>query len=206
MDIYLTDKYNNRIRFPLLPETISVNESSKYQSYDLMDIGEVKLPAGENLPVISWVGVLPGEARKNDPYIHGNWTHPKEIVSTLSQFRSSEEKVTLLITETPINKYVYIDEFQVTYEGFAVDSRYSIILSEAKDLNVATEMAAAPQSVSRPAPKPSNTYTVVRGDCLWNIAIKFYGKGSLYTRIYEANKSQIKDPHWIYPGQVFVIP
>lgn len=50
------------------------------------------------------------------------------------------------------------------------------------------------------------TYTVKKGDCLWNIAKKFYGNGSAYTKIYDANTKKIADPHWIYPGQVFVIP
>jgi nucleoid-associated protein YgaU len=49
-------------------------------------------------------------------------------------------------------------------------------------------------------------HTVKKGDCLWNIAKKYYGDGRLYTKIYEANKDKIKDPHWIYPKQVFLIP
>lgn len=64
---------------------------------------------------------------------------------------------------------------------------------------------------TKPAPKPSKpaprrTYTVVRGDCLWKIAQRFYGRGTLWPRIYDANRSKIKNPHWIYPGQKFVIP
>lgn len=50
------------------------------------------------------------------------------------------------------------------------------------------------------------TYTVKKGDCLWNIAKKFYGKGSAYTKIYDANTNKIANPNLIYPGQVFVIP
>jgi len=46
----------------------------------------------------------------------------------------------------------------------------------------------------------------VKGDCLWNIAQRFYGQGALWPRIFDANRSQIKDPHWIFPGQRFVIP
>lgn len=61
-------------------------------------------------------------------------------------------------------------------------------------------------------------YTVKRGDCLWNISKKFYGKGSLWKKIYNANKSTIEkaakkhgrksssNGHWIYPGTVLVIP
>ena len=58
-------------------------------------------------------------------------------------------------------------------------------------------------------PKASSakrTYTVKRGDCLWNIAKRFYGNGAKYTRIYDANTNKIANPNLIYPGQVFVIP
>ncbi|HKI77614.1 MAG TPA: LysM peptidoglycan-binding domain-containing protein [Ignavibacteriaceae bacterium] len=51
-------------------------------------------------------------------------------------------------------------------------------------------------------------YTVVRGDCLWNIAKKneFYGNGFAWPNIYKANRDKIKDPDLIYPKQVFKIP
>lgn len=64
--------------------------------------------------------------------------------------------------------------------------------------------AEAPRDTSS-APTAS-TYTVVRGDCLWNIAKRLYGNGALYTKIYEANRDKIKSPNLIYPGQVLTIP
>ena len=46
-----------------------------------------------------------------------------------------------------------------------------------------------------------------KGDCLWNIAKKFYGPGAKYTVIYNANKGVIgSNPNLIYPGQVYTIP
>lgn len=51
-----------------------------------------------------------------------------------------------------------------------------------------------------------NAMSVVKkGDCLWNIALREYGRGSAYVIIFEANKSQIKNPDMIYVGQVFNI-
>ncbi|MDR2098911.1 MAG: LysM peptidoglycan-binding domain-containing protein [Rickettsiales bacterium] len=47
---------------------------------------------------------------------------------------------------------------------------------------------------------------VKKGDCLWNLALKEYGKGASYVVIFEGNKSQIKNPDLIYVGQVFSIP
>jgi nucleoid-associated protein YgaU len=44
------------------------------------------------------------------------------------------------------------------------------------------------------------------GNSLWRISRRVYGKGARYTVIYEANKSQIRDPDLIYPGQIFKVP
>ena len=64
----------------------------------------------------------------------------------------------------------------------------------------------------------NSNYTVVKGDCLWNIAKKYYGDGRKWTLIYEANKASIEatakkygkssssNGHWIYPGQKLIIP
>lgn len=51
-------------------------------------------------------------------------------------------------------------------------------------------------------------YTVVRGDCLWNIAKKkeHYDNPFAWPKIYQANRDQIKNPDLIYPNQVFKIP
>ncbi|WP_336486579.1 LysM peptidoglycan-binding domain-containing protein [Methylobacterium nigriterrae] len=51
-----------------------------------------------------------------------------------------------------------------------------------------------------------NTARITRGDSLWQISRKTYGKGDRYTVIYDANQGQIRDPDLIYPGQIFVLP
>jgi tetratricopeptide (TPR) repeat protein len=50
------------------------------------------------------------------------------------------------------------------------------------------------------------SYTVKKGDNLSSIAYKFYGDKSMWIKIYEANKSKIKDPDKIYQGQILSIP
>ena len=54
---------------------------------------------------------------------------------------------------------------------------------------------------------PANGKVVIQpGNNLWNISRVIYGRGIEYTAIYEANKDQIRDPHRIYPGQIFTTP
>ncbi|MCB1487157.1 MAG: LysM peptidoglycan-binding domain-containing protein, partial [Bauldia sp.] len=50
------------------------------------------------------------------------------------------------------------------------------------------------------------TMIIKRRDNLWRISRQLYGKGIRWSTIYQANKDQIRNPRWIYPGQVFVLP
>lgn len=72
--------------------------------------------------------------------------------------------------------------------------------------------------VSEGGSSTAATHTVVAGDTLWAIAKKYYGSGTKYTIIYNANadliesvakahgKSSSNNGHWIWPGTVLTIP
>lgn len=55
-------------------------------------------------------------------------------------------------------------------------------------------------------PAMAAEHTVAPGDHLWGLAGKYYDNHFRWQAIYAANRDKIKDPHWIFPGQVFVIP
>lgn len=73
-------------------------------------------------------------------------------------------------------------------------------------LTVAGAPAAegAPETAA-PAAEPV-FYTVKKGDTLSAISKQFYGKASLYNKIFEANRPLLSHPDKIYPGQVLRIP
>jgi phage protein D len=66
--------------------------------------------------------------------------------------------------------------------------------------------------------KGSRIYTVVSGDTLWGISRMFYGTGTKYHIIYDANSDLIESTakehgkkssdngHWIWPGETLTIP
>ena len=62
------------------------------------------------------------------------------------------------------------------------------------------------ESDNVPTTTTGRTHTVVKGDTLSAISLKYYGDANQYTKIFEANKSLLKDPDKIYPGQVLNIP
>lgn len=61
-------------------------------------------------------------------------------------------------------------------------------------------------SVVPPASEGRQSIIVQPGNSLWRIAIRTYGDGYKYIQIYRSNRSQIRDPDLIYPGQVFELP
>jgi LysM repeat protein len=63
-----------------------------------------------------------------------------------------------------------------------------------------------PVVAPRPVAPPTRTHRVVTGDTLWGIAYRYLGNGVRWPEIYRLNTKLIRDPHWIYPGQVFRIP
>jgi nucleoid-associated protein YgaU len=70
-------------------------------------------------------------------------------------------------------------------------------------------VAAQVPAAAEPAPEPAAAPTQVviqPGNNLWKLSRQIYGRGILYTVIYEANKDQIRRPELIYPGQVFLTP
>lgn len=53
---------------------------------------------------------------------------------------------------------------------------------------------------------PAQVVTVQPGSTLWAIARERYGDGTHYVQVYDANRSEIRNPDLIYPGQVFKLP
>lgn len=68
----------------------------------------------------------------------------------------------------------------------------------------------ARQSINefKESPMAKIYYETKRGDCLWKIAQmpRHYGRGSMWTKIWYANKKKIPDFDLIYTHQVLLIP
>lgn len=89
--------------------------------------------------------------------------------------------------------------------AFDMNAQDASQLQAGQDPSAQTSAGTADNSAVVVVPEV-RTARVEKGDSLWRISRRIYGHGIRYTVIYGANQDQIRDPHRIYPGQVFVLP
>lgn len=223
MKITLTEVNNNKSKFlfPSLPESVGVKGNAKYQSYDIINSGSVKIPRGTEVGTISFNGTFFGPKKKGEKVIQ-KYMAPKECKKILENWRDKGTLLRLLVTETSINYDVTIQTFEGSEEGAFGNFRYSITFIRNKVLKIYTTdelkiAAYVAKTESRPA-ATGGIYTVVKGDNLWSIAQRKLGSGTRWKEIYNLNKTTIENSakrygkssssngHWIYPGDKYTLP
>lgn len=219
--VYITQlDTGTRIALPLTPEKVSDKREGNFISYNILNVGEVKIPNGEKLAQFSWDGILPGVSMLGMGIVSlFDWKPPRVMIGILDGWKKNRKKLRLLVTGTAINHDVYIQNFTVTHE-YLDRAEYSISFVQAKDILIKTTDEAdgktdggsldeRPASAAAAASTQATgkTYTVKPGDTLWSISKKYLGNGSRYSEIYNSNKAVIgSNPGLIKPGQVLTIP
>lgn len=216
-----------KFTFPALPEKIQGKYQAKYQSFDIISQGTVKVPKGTDTSEFTWEGVFFGKSKRREPIVRkSHWKAPNECVKILNTFMKEETILNLIVTGTWINVDVTISSFQPRPVGAYGNIEYSITFVQKKALQIYTTNELQIDAYANQT-KPRNdsgdnsssgSYTVVSGDTLWAIAKRKLGDSSKWTAIYDANAEVIEEEakkhgkassdhgHWIWPGEVLTIP
>ncbi|UCH17191.1 MAG: LysM peptidoglycan-binding domain-containing protein [Burkholderiales bacterium] len=90
----------------------------------------------------------------------------------------------------------------VLASGSALAVNYPVT---AQQRGTAQQVAQAGVPLSELAPNAPDSYTVKRGDTLWDISKLFLNSPWRWPELWGMNLDQIRNPHLIYPGQVLVL-
>ena len=210
MEYWLKKQNGDSLRLPVSPEEYNISKGINIETEKVNDLGEVGLFGGTNLQRIELTSFFPNQEYSFCQY--KDFPKPSECIKFIDNIKDNGEPVRLLITDTDINTEFIIENFEYGERDGTRDIYFSLGLIEYRKINIPiikktnSEIQTDTRPVTSTNQNSTNTYTVKKGDNLWNIAKKHYGKGSQYTKIYNANKDKIKNPNLIYPGQVLVIP
>lgn len=214
MEFWLKKSNSDKIMLPVNPESFAFTEKHNNTSVNVNSIGEVNLLGKRDLKT----GTISSHFPKRDRNYANNSGRqaPYTYINKLLSWKSSGKPVQLIITGTKINFQVTIETLKYGEQDGTGDVYYDLTLKEYRAVEIKktklkkTKLKKTKKKKSKPkrpaAKKKTKTYTVKSGDCLWNIAKRFYGNGAQYTKIYNANRGKIKNPNLIYPGQVLTIP
>lgn len=214
MEFWLKKSNSDKIMLPVNPESFAFTEKHNNTSVNVNSIGEVNLLGKRDLKT----GTISSHFPKRDRNYANNSGRqaPYTYINKLLSWKSSGKPVQLIITGTKINFQVTIETLKYGEQDGTGDVYYDLTLKEYRAVEIKktklkkTKKKKTTKKKNKPkrpaAKKKTKTYTVKSGDCLWNIAKRFYGNGAQYTKIYNANRGKIKNPNLIYPGQVLTIP
>ncbi len=201
-----------KIQLPVLPSSFEIKNGSKNDSIDIVGLGEITIMQSRTALQFHFSSFFP--STKFPGLQVSSITEPLILIQKINEWKASKTPIHFIVTACGVDIYVTIEDFSYSEQGGDVGTyQYSITLKEYREItirqvNVLNQNAEVEKGQTRVdnTVKPK-TYTVKSGDCLWNIAKKYYSNGSEYKKIYEANKKIIGgNPNLIYAGQILTLP
>ena len=218
--------YLGRCLLPVTPFKLDIKISNANKTMTLINEGEINILKTAGLTDIEFTCDIPQEKYPYAAYKEG-FKGADYFLGCFESLKSSREPFQFIVCRPSGSRSLFSTNLKVTLEdykltedaGNGTDVQVKVRLKQWRDYGTKTvnitvaasrpKAAVQPQreTAASPAPAQATTYTVVKGDCLWTIAKKFYGNGAKYTVIYDANRAVVGgNPNRIYPGQVLTVP
>ena len=209
------------IRLPVIPAEFERVIGADYETNNIIGLGDVATFNSNGLAQLSLSSFFPNKDYSFNEY--SNVPKPYDMVSHFKDWKNKGTVVRVILTGTDINQEMYITNFAYGEKDGTGDVYYNMDLLEYRPIIVPTiteNNSNNTQNTNRPTDTNNNsnknntnntqkTHKVKKGDCLWDIAQKYYGQGSLYPKIKEANKSKypsLAKSNVIYTNMELIIP
>lgn len=215
------------LTFPITPDELTIKVGSNNKVITLVNEGDINILKSPSLIEVEFEARFP--MRK---YPFSREVLPfKEYFAMFEELKEQRQHFRFIVARaTPSGKRTWDTNLLVALEQFEInesadegdDVLITFKLKQYKEYGVVkikNGVASSSSGSSSSQTQTAKTYTVKSGDCLWKIAKRFYGDGTKWTVIYDANKKVIEDTakkyrngkgssngHWIYPGTKLTIP
>ena len=169
------------------PKQISVSGDNSDKTMELLNLGTVMLPGHRNPLKITIQTFLPAS---NSPFYKG--ITPEKIIAMIDKAKDGQRSIRLIISGTDINHKFIINSASRNYIEGQKDITVSWSLTEDRMSSVRAVASAAKKTDTGLNERPGDeeipkSVTLVKGDTLWDLAVKYYGDGTQWTKIAEAN-------------------
>lgn len=223
------------LTFPITPGELTIKVGSNNKVVTLISEGDINILKSPSLTEIEFEARFP---MRKYPYsreysaFQNYFDKFKDLKENKKPFRFIVAREMMKGGRTwDTNILVALEEFEINEDADEGDDvLITFTLKQYKEYGVkqlpasSIKTTTSTSSITRPntnAPSSNNkssSYTIKNGDCLWNIAKKFYGDGSKWTKIYNTNKSAIEadakkhgkssssNGHWVWAGLKLTIP
>ena len=193
-----------RIYFAVNPAEISVSRPNRNHVASLAMGGTVNLWGGRGLREVRLTTFLPAA---RSPFSDGN--DPETVLSMLKSWQDSGDPIRLILSGSDINDAFLIEDVTECLREGDPDVWLSITLREYKFKSALAALAEKQSPGAQSAPARTDervtpqTYTVKKGDTLWDIACRFFGDGTRWQEL--AAKNGVSDPRKLQIGKVIVL-
>lgn len=220
-------------KLPVTPETITITIKNQNKTITLINEGEVNLLKTPGLSDVSFSFLVP----QQNYHFAEDLENVFVYTDMLEDYKINRKAFQFIVYREVGNRKLFKTNMKVSLEDYEIKESFengtdlliSVNLKQYRDPVTKTISIKKTSSGKKKATKKtasnnnkkktkSSTYTVKSGDCLWNIARKFYGDGTKWKKIYDANKTIIEktakkhgyksssNGHWIFPSTKLTIP